>query len=84
MASPTHSGSTTSTRTLISSNQDPHGSVYEVWANLADCQMLTDTARLQFQSKWTRSRDPDSFHNIAEIYLDATGIDNLRRLLGAK
>jgi hypothetical protein len=84
VATATHTRRTTPARTLISSVRDGRDNDFEIWAELEACDRPGDTARLRFQSRWTGARDPDALHNQGEFYLDATGIDNLRRLLGAK
>lgn len=84
MASTTHAGHTPPSRILISRVQDGQGHHHEIWADLEICSRPQQTARLRFQSRWTGARDPDAVRNHNEFYLDATGIDNLRRLLGAK
>jgi len=83
-------GTATNTRhtapaaTLISRVEDGRHNHYEIWADLETCDTPHDTARLRFQSRWTGAGDPDARHNQGEFYLDATGLDNLRRLLGAR
>lgn len=84
MATTTHAGHTAPARTLISSTRDGKGNDFEIWADLELCGQPSDTARLRFTSRYSGARDPQALHHQGEFYIDATGIDNLRRLLGAK
>lgn len=84
MATTTHAGHTAPARTLISRTPDGQGQTFEIWADLEVCSRPDDTARLRFQSRYSGARDPQALRNSGEFYLDATGMDNLRRLLGAR
>ena len=84
MATTTHDRHTAPARALISSVQDGQGNDFEIWADLELCGRPDNTARLRFRSRYTGARDSQALHNQGEFYLDATGIDNLRRLLGAQ
>lgn len=73
-----------STRTLITETSDPHGRDYHLWAELIPCKRPEHTVELRFSSTWSGARNPEESQIQGRYLLDATAIDNLRRLLGMK
>lgn len=84
MGATTHHGPTSPARTLITETSDPHGSRYQLWAEIIECERPKNTIELRFSSLWSGSKNPDDTQVRGRYLLDATALDNLRRLLGAR
>jgi hypothetical protein len=68
-------------RTLIAETSDPHGSTYQLWAEIIPCEAPRNIIELRFSSTWSGAKQPQDPQIKAKFLLDATGLDNLRRLL---
>lgn len=84
MGAGTHHTQTTPARTLITETKEPHGSTYQLWAEIIPCKKPQDTVELRFSSIWTGAKNAEEPQVRGKYLLDTTAIDNLRRLLGAK
>lgn len=71
-------------RALISSTEESRGTEFQIWAELVDCDYPPDSVELRFVSTWTGARLPEEAQIRGKFMLDATGLDDLRRLLGAR
>lgn len=77
-------GSSAAARTLITETSDPHGSRYQLWAEITPCQNPRNTVELKFSSTWSGAKNAEEPQVRGRYLLDATAMDNLRRLLGAQ
>lgn len=84
MGAGTHHKQAKATRTLITATSDPHGSDYQLWAELITCERPSDMVELRFSSTWSGAKNPQEMQVQGQYLLDATAIDNLRRLLGVR
>lgn len=84
MGAGTHHTQAETARTLITETPDRNGNDYRLWAELVPCAQPKDTVELRFSSTWAGAKNPQESQVRGRYLLDATAIDNLRRLLGAR
>jgi hypothetical protein len=66
---------------LITTVPEVHGSNYQLFAEIINCQHPPDTVCLRFGTRWTGARDPQALQIKAEFFLDSDAQARLADLL---
>lgn len=84
MGEATSHGSTEAARALITEIPEAHGTTYQLWAELRNCDTPRGMVELRFQSLWSGARHPQEPQDRGRFLLDHTARQHLRQLLDTK